>query len=73
MSTEKVQKENIYSSSKKESLLSQENMKLIKRIGKQLGNSKDNVDLEEGYRRNSSVKETPIKASVKGYDGGVRE
>ena len=48
-------------------------MKLIKRIGKQLGNSKENVDLEEGYRRNSSVKETPIKVSVKGNDGGVRE
>ncbi len=55
METEKGRKENL-SGGNKDSLLSQENLTLLKRIGKQLSASKENFDLEEDFKRKHSEK-----------------
>ncbi len=61
METEKGRKENL-SGGIKDSLLSQENSKLLKRIGKQLSASKENFDLEENFKQKYSEKIlTPLK------------
>ena len=58
---EKGRKENL-SGGNKGSLLSQENSKLLKMIGKQLSTSKENFDLEENFKQKYSEKVlTPLK------------
>jgi hypothetical protein len=59
--TEKGRKENL-SGGNKDSLLSQENSKLLKMIGKQLSTSKENFDLAENFKQKYSEKVlTPLK------------
>ncbi len=61
MEKEKGRKENS-SGGNKDSLLSQENSKILKRIGKQLSASKENFDLEENFKQKYSEKIlTPLK------------